>query len=176
MADSLHEKLGRRSFLASGVAVVGTVAATTGAAHALAPSVAEAMPIGADARYGAEDPDVPAESLLGLSAGMMVGPFEIERVAMREGAARVEAKGRGVQFRVDILRRSHSPRALAVTDDFSLYLCNNGNGDDPTDENRGVGVMTLARYLQTTNPEVPEGLMTYGQRRKEFGARDRNKF
>ncbi|MCX4243633.1 hypothetical protein [Paraliomyxa miuraensis] len=155
----------------------------SGVAHAL-PPVAQDLPVDdvpddatdhalGDARHGPEDPDQPVESLLGLSAGMQVGPFLIERVAMRDGAARIEASGRGARFRVDVLRRSRSPRALADTDDFSLYLCNHGSGSNRTDEASGVGVLTLARYLETASPEVPDQLLSYDERRRAHPNRDR---
>jgi hypothetical protein len=187
-----QQTLGRRRFIASGVAAVGTVAATSGVAHALVPSVPPSMPPGptgpdgpveddaptdvvppVDPRYDPEDPDQHVDSLLGLSAGTQVGPFVVERVTIREGAARIEATGRGAHFRVDILRRSHSPRALADTDDFSLYLCNHGSGNDQTHEECGIGVLTLARYLQAARPEVPAFMLSYDQRRSAHPTRHR---
>jgi hypothetical protein len=177
------QALGRRRFIASGVAAVGTVAVTSGVAHALVPPVPPGMPVEddaptdvvppVDARYGPEDPEQLVDALLGLSAGMQVGPFVVERVTIREGAARIEATGRGAHFRVDILRRSHSPRALADTDDFSLYLCNHGSGNDRTHEECGIGVLTLARYLQAARPEVPPFMMSYDQRRSAHPTRHR---
>lgn len=173
MANKLQEKLGRRTFLASGAAAVGAVAATPGVAQAKAatPSSAEEMPrstkmVGrGEARYGYEAPDQDAEALLGLMAGMSLGPFTIERVAMREGAARIEAKGNGTKFRVDVLRRSRSPRPMANAGEFSLYLCNHGDGRDRTEEAAGVGVLALAKFLDQVKPAAPEGMMTYGDRR-----------
>ncbi|MEM7155559.1 MAG: hypothetical protein AAF799_22105 [Myxococcota bacterium] len=168
MANTLQEKLGRRTFLASGVAAVGAVAATSTVANAATPeakALARTNARRGDARYGFEDPDHDELQLLGLTAGMMVGPYTIERVAMREGAARIEAKGQGTQFRVDVLRRSRSPKALADVGEFSLYLCNHGSGNYRTEEAAGVGVLTLAKYLETAKPEVPEALMTYADRR-----------
>ena len=167
-----QQALGRRRFIASGVAAVGTVAATSGVAHAFVPSGPGVVPP-VDARYDLEDAEQHVDSLLGLSAGMQVGPFMVERVAIREGAARIEATGRGARFLVDILRRSHSPRALADTEDFSLYLCNNGSGNDQTQEACGIGVLTLARYLQAARPEVPAFMLSYDQRRSAHPTRHR---
>lgn len=177
MVNQQHA-LGRRRFIASGVAAVGTVAVAPGVAHALVPP---GLPVRDDAPAELTPPDdAPLEvevdeehvdALLGLSAGMRVGPFVVERVVIREGAARIEASGRDARFLVDILRRSPSPRALADTDDFSLYLCNNGRGNDQTHEQCGIGVLTLARYLEATRPAVPPFMLSYDQRRSAHPAR-----
>jgi hypothetical protein len=165
-----QQPLGRRRFIASGVAAFGAVAATSGAAHALVPTV----PSGPDS-MPVDDLEQHVDSLLGLSAGMQVGPFVVERVAIREGAARIEATGRGARFLVDILRRSHSPRALADTEDFSLYLCNHGSGNDQTREACGIGVLTLARYLEAARPEIPAFMLSYDQRRDAHPSRHRDR-
>ena len=178
MSSKSQEKLGRRSFLKTGAAGVSAVAAAGTAGVA----IERVLHTGTEkvqvrrAMHGPEDPDQYHEELLGLSEGMQLGEYEIERVAMRDGAVRVEAKGKGQRFRVDILHRSRSPRALGETADYSLYLCNQGTGNARTDETCGVGVLTLAAYLEQTRPEAPADLLDYKARRNAFPVREKGRF
>src|SRR5690606_17082823 len=114
--------------------------------HALRPKSPVALSLSPKtaAMHGPEEPDEYHGELLGFTEGMRLGEYEIERVAMRDGAVRIEANSGASRFRVDILRRSRSPRGLGESADFSLYLCNQGSGEQTTDETCGIGVLSMA--------------------------------
>ena len=79
---------------------------------------------------------------------------------------------RGERFQVDILRRDRSARArrgLTETRSYSLFLVNRGQGDTPTREDHGLGVLWLAALLRHREHRLPAAaLLTQRERTQRF--------
>lgn len=77
----------------------------------------------------------------------------------------------GDTYQVDVLARdADGPQGVANTEQLSLFVVNSSRVDDPdgrraTDEEQGLGAMTLAQSL-TAEP-VPQGLLTHRQRNEQ---------
>jgi hypothetical protein len=106
-----------------------------------------------------------------LEPGTQLGPYRIVRIApLTAGAVPVVLEGEGgVQFQVDVLRRSSArgnPAGIASTKHFELYLANGGDGVLRTDEVCGLGAMALAAALRGV--EAPAGLLSMRERMSRY--------
>ncbi len=154
---SKGDRSGRRSFL-SRVGVAAGAVATLTPHTALAERIAR-TPL----------PATPAP--LGLTVDRAIGRWKIVAVhPVRFGAVPVILEAAdGERFQVDVLRRDNGPDApdgIGNTDELSVYLSNRGNGGMATREEHGLGALALAKALGDGQVEVPDGLLTFAERRE----------
>ncbi len=164
MGDSTEPKrFDRRGFLAATGIGAGVVAAGALGARLAASSSPPSSP-------AAPGPDEAVRKLFGeLTAGGALGDCRVERVyGVYLGAIPVVMTcSRGTRFQVDVLRReSGGPLGVGNTDNLSLFVSNQGDGDTRTDEQQGLAAMTLAAALEErlkAGAEPPR-LMTLDER------------
>lgn len=135
------------------------VVAAAGATAAGGVSAVSAMASASVGAPGAADGEAGAEGALGLAAGeyRVVGQSPVEHGAM----TLTLVDEAGDRFGVTLCARDDASGALrgpARTERFDLFVDNEGGGDTPTDERRGVATMALADSLR----QVESGLATEG--------------
>ena len=82
----------------------------------------------------------------------------------------VLATADGSRFQVDVMARDpHGPPGVAETEHLSLYVRNSGDGQTATDEEQGLGAMSLARALRAREAETSSapGLLTLAERHRQ---------
>jgi hypothetical protein len=121
---------------------------------------------GVSALASAAAGDAGAEGALGLSAGdyRVVGQSPVEHGAM----TLTLVDEAGDRFGVTLCARddaSGAPRGPARTERFDLFVDNEGRGDTPTDERRGIATMALADALrQVESALAADGLLPLRER------------
>lgn len=109
-----------------------------------------------------------------LPEGLRFGRWRVISVLpVKLGAVPVVLESRhGERFQVDVLRRDRSARArrgLSETRGYSLFLCNRGQGDTPTQEDHGLAVLWLAAFLRPREHAQPViALLTQRERTQRF--------
>jgi hypothetical protein len=111
------------------------------------------------------------ETLADLRPGMALDRWTVVAVhPVHLGAIPVVlATADGIRFQVDVMARDpEGPPGVAQTEHLSLYLRNRGDGQTATDEEQGLGAMSLARVLRARESEgvtVPP-LLTLAERHR----------
>lgn len=101
-----------------------------------------------------------AQLLLPLEKGSFIGGAAVVGMAgVRLGAASVTLKTRGGwTFQVDICQKGAGRNAfppVASTDQYDLFVANNGQGIKPTDAQLGRMVRALAKVIRANEPKTP---------------------
>jgi hypothetical protein len=115
-------------------------------------------------------PEVAETTFLGDLAGAKLGAYTVQSVGELErgGIPVTMATASGETFRVDVLRTELlGPPGIGPASTVSTFLCNGGDGNTPTDEERGLGAMALAKELarRTRKGEKPPAaLLTMTER------------
>lgn len=139
-----------------------------------APAGLLALSVAAHRWWGSRSPasTAGASQFPSLRPGTSLGPGTIVRIhPLHLGAVPVVlATAEGHRYQVDVLARDRqgSP-GVANTERLSLFVVNSRalaerDGQRPTDEAQGLGVMALAEALVEASP--PPGLLTLGERHR----------
>jgi hypothetical protein len=121
-------------------------------------------------RWGAAQ-GLDVELLAGLRPGTTIRRWTIVAVhPVKLGAIPVVlATADGTRFQVDVMARDpNGPSGVAQTEHLGLYLRNRGDGHTATDEEQGMGAMSLARALRAREAEGASmpALLTLAERHR----------
>lgn len=115
-----------------------------------------------------------ALSILGaVKVGTELGAWRVAQIHdFHFGAVPVILESRdGSRFQVDVLRRDGRPdaaRGIAETRHLSLFLANQGSGKTSSNENQGLGLMTLAAAIKQHEPRsMPSNMLTLARRQTQ---------